>query len=194
MGRSSAPSESRQAGHTPVVFKINLDRLAALLFLVQAQEPHVGSCAAGEGRAGESPDVVLALLRSLWGSRPGPAPRQLLKEREGPSLSSTHTSPARQRARCWHLWVIRCPAHSLCLALGRPVTVTQIKSRGQPHLSWVAAGVCAQLLPDAGQESRPRQVRQPQGSPGPPRELSSVDLLGEDLAGGKQMGSVHPKH
>lgn len=43
--------------------KIDLVRLAALLFLVQVQDPHVGSSAAGEEQgARKAGNVILALL------------------------------------------------------------------------------------------------------------------------------------
>lgn len=43
--------------------EIDLVRLAALLFLVQVQDPHVGSCAAGEERElRKAGNVILAPL------------------------------------------------------------------------------------------------------------------------------------
>lgn len=85
--------------------EIDLVRLAALLFLVQVQDPHVGSSAAcEEQKMVKTQNVILALLPrgalTVRGSRTGAAQTLATQWEEGPSLSSTHTSPGRRQTLC----------------------------------------------------------------------------------------------
>lgn len=80
MLRSTVPGESRQAGCIPVGLRIDLVRLATLLFLVQVQDPHVGSSAACEEQElVKAWDMILALLpgceRLQAGNSPAWAPQ-----------------------------------------------------------------------------------------------------------------------
>lgn len=79
--------------------KIDLVKLAALLFLVQVQDPHVRELAAREEQElRKAPNVILALLPSYAGRAPGQEPPCTGSSgREGSSLSSIHSPRVRQK-------------------------------------------------------------------------------------------------
>lgn len=112
--RSTVPGESRQAAFLRSL-RIDLVRLAALLFLVELQIPHVGSLGSRTAwelqRLVKVQNVILALLprREAPGQeQPCRAPSLwLCSPKEGSSPSSTHTRPRAQaeggqRGGCWH--------------------------------------------------------------------------------------------
>ena len=87
--------------------KIDLVRLAALLFLVQVQDPHVGSSASGEEQGlRKAGNVILALLpacaRLQAGNRPAQAAGEGGRQSE---LCRTAQGEAGvlQIGGCWHL-------------------------------------------------------------------------------------------
>lgn len=117
------PGESRRRAAFLRYLEIDLFRLAALLFLVQVQDPHVGSSAACEEQElVKARNVILALLQScalreaLGQEQPS---HRLLSGREGLSLSSTHTSPGRRQPRstgedAGSFRTSSCPPYSIC--------------------------------------------------------------------------------